>query len=151
MNAIKLYQIARKLYEKKVPLIPKLFKGLIFLIFNSVIPYTAQIGKNSKLAYGGIGVVIHSKAIIGEKVLIGQNVTIGSKSKIEPGAPKIGNNVYIATGAKVLGNITIGNNVMIGANAVVTKDVPDGSLVVGIPGKIIKQDINVYEYTSFFE
>lgn len=55
------------------------------------------------------------------------------------GAPTIGNNVYIGAGAKILGNIKIGNDVKIGANAVVTKDVPDGSTVVGI-NQIIKRD-----------
>ena len=52
-------------------------------------------------------------------------------------APRIGNNVFIGAGAKILGSVYIGNNVKIGANAVVTKDVPDGSTVVGV-NKIIK-------------
>ena len=46
-------------------------------------------------------------------------------------APRIGNRVYIAAGAKVLGDITIGDDVIIGANAVVTKDVPPDVVVVG--------------------
>ena len=48
-------------------------------------------------------------------------------------APVIGDNVFIGTGAKIIGNITIGNNVLIGANAVVTKDVPDNCTVIGNP------------------
>lgn len=51
--------------------------------------------------------------------------------------PIIGNNVYIATGAKILGPIKIGNNVTIGANSVVIKDVPDNMVVAGVPAKII--------------
>ena len=54
--------------------------------------------------------------------------------------PTIGNNVVIGGGAKVLGNITIGDNSYIGANAVVIKDVPPNSTVVGVPGRITKQD-----------
>ena len=46
-------------------------------------------------------------------------------------------NVMIGSGAKILGNITIGSNTKIGANAVVTKDIPDDSVVVGVPGKCI--------------
>lgn len=56
---------------------------------------------------------------------------------------KIGNNVYIGTGAYVLPGVTIGNNVIIGAASVVTKDIPDNSVVVGIPAKVIR---NVDEY-----
>ncbi|KOO07640.1 serine acetyltransferase [Vibrio hepatarius] len=76
----------------------------------------------------------------------GQNVTIGSNATIVHGVtiagknnqfPTIKDNVYIGTGAVVLGGITIGNNVVIGANAVVTKDVPDNAVVVGNPGKVI--------------
>ncbi|MDD4899970.1 MAG: serine acetyltransferase, partial [Candidatus Omnitrophica bacterium] len=54
--------------------------------------------------------------------------------------PTIGNNVVIGGGAKVLGNITVGDNSYIGANAVVIKDVPANSTVVGVPGRITKQD-----------
>lgn len=55
-----------------------------------------------------------------------------------PGVPKIGNDVYIAKGAIVIGGITIGNNVTIGANAVVTKPVPDNAIVAGVPAKILR-------------
>lgn len=53
------------------------------------------------------------------------------------GAPTIGDNVYVGPGALIVGKITIGNNVVIGGHAVVTKDVPDNSVVVGNPGKVI--------------
>lgn len=94
------------------------------MIFNSVIPYSAQIGQDSKFAYGGIGVVIHSKSVIGDKVIIVQGVTIGRQLGPE-GVPVIGNNVYISAGSRILGNIKIGNNVIIGANSVVIHDVLD--------------------------
>lgn len=55
-----------------------------------------------------------------------------------PGLPIIGNDVYIAKGAIVIGGITIGNNVTIGANAVVTKPVPDNAIVAGVPAKILR-------------
>jgi serine O-acetyltransferase len=67
-------------------------------------------------------------------------VTIGLSGRGEKhGAPTIGNNVYIAPGAKVFGKIHIGDNAMIGANAVVHKDVPDNAVVVLDPGfKIVR-------------
>jgi serine O-acetyltransferase len=95
------------------------------------------LGRGTRFAYGGIGVVIHKKAIIGMECLIGTNVTVGGRSGF-PEVPVIGNNVYIATGAKVLGPITVGNNVTIGANSVVINNVPDNAIVAGVPARIIK-------------
>ncbi|WP_423840097.1 serine O-acetyltransferase [Vibrio mytili] len=145
MNAIFLYRISHYLYRKGVPFLPLIVKNLIFLIFNSVIPPSTRIGTDSKFAYGGIGVVLHSKSKLGEKVIIGQNVTVGRQ--LDPnGVPTIGNNVYISAGARILGDITIGDNVIIGANAVVIKDVPSNSIVAGVPAKVIKSvDTDIYK------
>jgi len=144
MNAILLYRISNFFYRKRIPILPLLIKYFIFLIFNSVVPYTTIIGKYSKFAYGGIGVVIHGKAIIGDKVIIGQNVTIGRKLSPK-GVPQIGNNVYISAGSRILGDIKIGNNVIIGANSVVTKDVPDPTIVAGAPARVIRTiDSDIY-------
>ena len=145
MNAIYLYRVAHFLYCLKIPIIPFFIKQIIFLIFNSVVPYQCVIGKFSKLAYGGIGVVIHSRAVLGDKVIIGQNVTIGRK--LDPsGVPVIGNNVYISAGSRILGNLTIGDNVIIGANSVVISDVPSNSIVAGVPAKIIRSiDTDIYK------
>ncbi|MDD2679385.1 MAG: serine O-acetyltransferase [Candidatus Omnitrophica bacterium] len=100
----------------------------------------AQIGKGLFIDHG-MGVVIGETAIIGDDVLLYQGVTLGGTG-LEHGKrhPTIGNNVVIGAGAKVLGNITIGDNSYIGANAVVIKDVPANSTVVGVPGRITKQD-----------
>ena len=138
INAIFFYNIARWLYLHKIPVLPKLITLLIFLIYNSKVPHQAQIGKGTKLGYGGIGVVIHSKSVIGENCTIGQQVTIGGGNSRYEGVPVIGNNVHISKGAIVFGGITIGNNVTIGANAVVNKPVPDNAIVAGIPAKILR-------------
>ena len=61
------------------------------------------------------------------------------KEKTGKRHPNIGNNVFIGSGAKVLGNITIGDNVKVGANAVVLKDVEKNNTVVGIPGHIVSK------------
>ncbi len=88
-----------------------------------------------------MGVVIGETSEIGNNVTLYQGVTLGGTGK-EKGKrhPNIGDNVVIGTGAKVLGNITIGENSYIGANAVVLKDVPPNSTVVGVPGRITRQD-----------
>lgn len=138
LNAIFFYRIERWLYLHGIPFLPKLIELIIFLMYNSKIPYQAEIGKGTKLGYGGMGVVIHSKAKIGSNVMIGQQVTIGGGNNKYEGLPTIGDNVYIAKGAIVFGGITIGNNVTIGANAVVNKPVPANAVVAGIPAKILR-------------
>lgn len=138
LNAIFFFRISRWLYLHHVPFLPKLITLIIFLIYNSKVPYQAEIGKGTRLGYGGVGVVIHSKAKIGSYCSIGQQVTIGWGNSRYPGLPIIGNHVRIHKGAIVFGGITVGDNAEIGANAVVNKPVPKNAVVAGIPAKIIK-------------
>ena len=94
-------------------------------------------------------IVISVDSIIGEHVTIFNGVTIGTeRGGNKQGAPTIGNNVVIATGAKVIGGIVVGNNVFIGANAVVVKDIPDNAVVGGIPARIL--NMNGIDKTSFY-
>lgn len=136
MNAIHLYRIAHYLHCKHIPLLPGLLRLLMFLLYNSVIPPKCRIGQGSWFAHGGIGVVLHPDCLIGDRVLIGQGVTIGGNFGC--GVPKIGNDVWIGPGARILGAITIGCNTIIGANAVVISDVAENSVIGGVPGKLIK-------------
>lgn len=100
----------------------------------------AKIGKGFFIDHG-MGVVIGETAEIGDNCLIYHGVTLGGVSleKIKR-HPTLGNNVVVGAGAKVLGAIEIGDNSRIGANAVVLKDVPKGSVVVGIPGRVVVKD-----------
>ena len=88
-----------------------------------------------------MGVVIGETCEIGDNVTIYQGVTLGGTGK-EKGKrhPTIQDNVLIATGAKVLGSITVGENSKIGAGSVVLKEVPAHSTVVGIPGSVVIQN-----------
>jgi serine O-acetyltransferase len=89
----------------------------------------------------GMGVVVGETAVIGNNVLLYQGVTLGGTGLYKGKRhPTIGNNVVVGGGAKVLGNITVGENSYIGANAVVISDVPQNATVVGVPGRITKQD-----------
>jgi len=100
----------------------------------------AKIGNRLFIDHG-MGVVIGETCEIGDDVVIYQGVTLGGTGK-EKGKrhPTIGNNVVIASGAKVLGSFTVGDNSNIGANSVVLSPVPENSTVVGIPGRIVKRN-----------
>ena len=80
---------------------------------------------------------------IGVDCWINQQVTIGYSDATN--CPYIGNNVSIKAGAKIIGGVKIGDDVIVGANAVVVKDVPDHSIVVGVPAKVIKTRSNMNE------
>lgn len=138
LNAVYFYRISRWLYLHHVPLFPKLITLLIFLIYNSKIPYQCEIGSGTKFGYGGIGVVLHSKCKIECGCTIAQQVTIGGGNSRKPGLPIIGNNVYLAKGCIVFGGVKIGDNSIIGANAVVNIDVPANAVVAGVPAKVLK-------------
>lgn len=137
INAITFYRIEKWLFKYKIPLLPRIIKLFIFLIYNSSIPYQCKIGKGTRFSYGGIAIVIHKRTVIGENCIIGSGVTFGGRSGIKE-VPTIGDNVYVASGAKIIGNVNIGNNVTIGANSVIINDIPENAVVVGVPGKIIK-------------
>lgn len=102
------------------------------------IPRTAKVGPGLYIGHYG-GITVSSVATLGRDCNLSQNITIGvSGAGPKRGAPTIGDNVYIAPGARLFGKISIGNNVKIGANAVIHKDLPDNAIAVLDPGfKII--------------
>ncbi len=130
-----IYRIAYWLHERNVPLLPQLInKVFLRIIFSCQIGLGAVIGEDVDLGYGGLGVVIHPRAIIGDKVSIGSCVTIGGRSgKFQ--VPVISDGCDIGSGAKILGPVKIGKNCSIGANAVVLHDVPDNHIAVGVPAQ----------------
>jgi serine O-acetyltransferase len=88
----------------------------------------------------GMGVVIGETSEVGSDVTLYHGVTLGGTS-LNKGKrhPTIGDRVTIGAGAKILGNITIGSDSRIGANAVVVRSVPENSVVVGVPGQIVRR------------
>jgi serine O-acetyltransferase len=140
LHAIIFYRITHVLKKLGVPFFPRWLSQIGRFFTGIEIHPGAQIGERFFIDHG-MGVVIGETTIIGDDVLLYQGVTLGGTG-LEKGKrhPTIGNNVVIGTGAKVLGNITIGDSSYIGANAVVIKDVPPNSTVVGVPGRVTKQD-----------
>ncbi|MGN0395593.1 MAG: serine O-acetyltransferase [Coprococcus sp.] len=114
--------------------------------------YGVDIGAKAKIGPGFIvrhvgGIAINSNAIIGKDVEILQGVTIGYERRGKrQGNPTIGDRVWIGSNAIVVGNIKIGNNVLIAPGAFVNFDVPDNSIVIGNPGKIVSRENAVDGY-----
>jgi len=142
------YQLAYVLHQYRIPILPQIINKLfIRLLFGCQVSLGAKIGKNVILCCGGLGIVIHRDSIIDENVYISPNVTVaGTTNKV--GAAKIGRNTVVSTGARLLGPVTIGQNCVIGANSVVISDIPDNSLVVGLPAKVIKSNIDILKYRN---
>src|SRR2546426_6921073 len=147
-NPVTYYRLARWLYLHRIPLLPRLVEILNVLVFHCYVPYTVEIGDGFEVGYWGIGVVIHPRVKIGKNVFVAQGVTIGGRNE-KPEVPRIEDNVFIAAGAKVLGDIVVGEGSVIGANAVVIRSVPPRSIAVGVPARISRENIDVREYTGW--
>jgi serine O-acetyltransferase len=99
----------------------------------------AQIGEKFIIDHG-TGIVIGETAVIGNNVLMYHGVTLGGTGNDSSNKrhPSICDNVMIAAGAKILGNIRVGVGAKVGANTVVLKDIPPYSTAVGMPARIIE-------------
>lgn len=133
------YRIAHKLYLKKHYFLARWVSQRGVRKTGIEIHPGAAIGKGFFIDHGN-GVIIGETTIIGDNVTLYQGVTLGGTGK-EQGKrhPTLGNNIMIGAGAKVLGSCTIGDNSKIGAGSVVLEDVPPGSTVVGVPGRVVKR------------
>lgn len=109
---------------------------IIYHLSNCAFSYKAKIVEGTTLGYRGIGCVIDAQPEIGENCKISQNVTIAAK---DGKAPKIGKNVFVGANSVIIGGVEIGDNCFIGALTLVNKSFPANSMIVGIPGKNIRQ------------
>jgi serine O-acetyltransferase len=138
LDALSFYRVAHGLHRAGFRRIAQALTKAARIAFSAHVPAGATIGERCELGYGGLGVVIHADAVIGNDVLISPGVVIGGRSELT-GAPLIEDGVRIGCGAKVLGPIRIGAGAKIGANAVVVHDVAAGDTVVGIPARSIER------------
>jgi serine O-acetyltransferase len=107
---------------------------LVKCLWGIDIPRTCSIGPGLYIGHFG-GIILSPRTVMGSNCNLSHDVTIGVAGEgSSAGVPVIGDDVYIAPGAKLFGKIRIGNDVKIGANAVVYRDVPDHAVVVLDPG-----------------
>jgi serine O-acetyltransferase len=137
LHAIWLHRIGHYFYKRGWIVFPRMISNIARFLTGIEIHPGATIGEGLFIDHG-TGIVIGETAEVGDNVTLYQGVTLGGTGK-EKGKrhPTIGNNVVVASGAKVLGSFTVGDNSKIGAGSVVLKAVPPNSTVVGIPGQIV--------------
>lgn len=144
--AVLVYRYGRWVQGVRIPVLKQvlnlfylLAKAFVVLGFGIYIPVRAQIGKG--FAIHNFSGIFLCETTVGDNFIVFQNVTIGHL-RGKPRAPRLGHNVFLAAGAKVLGDLTIGNNVVVGANSLVISDVPDNCTVMGVPARIISRETN---------
>lgn len=128
-----------------------------FFIFRLIyghyaIKYGVDLGTSTYVGTGFIirhtgGIAINGGVTIGKDVEILQGVTIGYERRGKrQGNPIIGDRVWIGSHATVVGKVKVGNDVLIAPGALVNFDVPNNSIVIGNPGRIVQKDNAVEEY-----
>ena len=138
-QAIFLHRFTHKLWNLKLPLIPRVLSQINRTITGIEIHPGAKIGRKVFIDHG-MGVVIGETAEIGDNCLLYQGVTLGGTGKNHGKRhPTLKENVVVGAGAKVLGSIIVGANTRIGAGSVVVRSVQGNSTVVGIPGRVVHQ------------
>ena len=133
----------RKAQASKNP-ISKVFAKFMLLNLsrktNLQIPSNTKIGEGFYIGHTG-RIIINSNAVLGKNVNVATGVTIGQENRGKrKGCPTIGDNVWIGTNSVIVGNVTIGSDVLIAPLAYVNFDVPDHSIVIGNPAKIIHKE-----------
>ena len=140
VKAVFFHRIANFFSIAKLDLIARMISQFSRFLTGIEIHPKAKIGENLFIDHG-MGVVIGETSEIGKNVTIYHNVTLGgiapsinsNEQRDVKRHPTLEDNVVVGSGAQILGPITVGKNSLIGANAVVTKDVPEKSIMVGIP------------------
>ena len=139
IHAVWGHRISHWLWRHHFKLIARCFSQLVRFFTGIEIHPGAKIGRGLFIDHG-MGVVIGETTEIGENVTLFHGVTLGGVSmKKGKRHPTLEDGVVVGTGAKILGAITVGRCSRVGANAVVIEDVPQDSVVVGVPGRVVER------------
>lgn len=137
VHAVLAHRVSHALWQAGFKWLARWISAIMRWLTGIEIHPAARIGRRFFIDHG-MGVVIGETAEIGDDCTLYHGVTLGGttwqKGKRHP---TLGRDVVVGAGAKILGPITIGDGTRIGSNAVVLKDVPAGSTVVGVPGRIV--------------
>ncbi|HUG37516.1 MAG TPA: serine O-acetyltransferase [Candidatus Limnocylindrales bacterium] len=140
VHAIWAHRVAHRLWRSGWLSTARLLSHLGRFVTGIEIHPAAVLGPGLFIDHG-MGMVIGETAEVGENVTLLQGVTLGGTSlRREKRHPTLGDNVVVGAGAKILGSFTIGSGSRIGAGSVVVREVPENSVVVGVPGRVTYRD-----------
>ncbi len=137
--ALIMHKPSHWLYKHNLKLLARILSQLMRWLTGIEIHPGATIGRRCFIDHG-MAVVIGETTEVGDDVILYQGVTLGGTGK-DSGKrhPTLGNRVIVSSGAKVLGPFTVGDDVKIGAGSIVLNEIPSGSTVVGIPGRVVRR------------
>ena len=136
LHAVWAYRMHHALWVRGHRLSARLISQAVRAVTGVEIHPGAVIGRRFFIDHG-MGVVIGETAEVGDDVMLYHDVTLGGRSLDRTKRhPTLGDGVVVGAGARVLGPVVVGAGAQIGANAVVVRDVPEGAVVVGVPGQI---------------
>ncbi len=146
--AVVCYRLGRWLADRRLPPgLRQVCAGLYFLYWKCVetgtgisIPPDCRIGPGLYIGHFG-QIILNPQVVMGRNCNLSQGVTLGLARRDDTfGSPRVGDCVYLAPGAKIIGPVRLADGTAVGANAVVTRDTEPDAVVVGIPAKTIKTD-----------
>lgn len=137
VQAVLLHRLAHLLAVRlRVPVLPQVVYRLNYGLTNCDIGPRARIGAGFAVVHAS-GVVIHGETVAGRNLCVFSGVVIGDRFGDRPtGPPRLGDDVFLGAGAKVLGDIVVGDRSVVGANSVLLVDLPADHRAVGIPAAI---------------
>ncbi|MBX9669777.1 MAG: serine O-acetyltransferase [Candidatus Obscuribacterales bacterium] len=146
-HAVALYRFANILYKQEQYTLARCLSQFARFLTGIEIHPGASIGRRFVIDHG-MGVVIGETTVIGDDCFLYQGVTLGAGAEARQGEetrgtkrhPTLGNGVVVGSGAEIQGDISVGSNVRVASGSIVLKDVPDNSIVVGVPGRILYRD-----------
>jgi serine O-acetyltransferase len=144
LHAVLLHRLAHSLWNSGSIIPARMISQFNRALTGIEIHPGATLGKRVFIDHG-MGVVIGETTVVGDDCIIYQAVTLGAGSDARRGAetrgkkrhPTLGDGVIVGSGAEIQGPIYVGNNVQVASGSIVLKDVPDNSIVVGVPGRVI--------------
>ena len=131
-----LYRLRCALKSKRVPVLPRFLDILDIVLYQIRIGDHVVIKEGAYFPHGQVG--IYGITFIGRRCVIGPWAGAGTAPKTSSWGPRIGNNVFIGVGSRVLGKVYIGANATISPNSVVYRDVPPHATAMGVPARIVR-------------